>query len=386
MGNLTKFKRAPTRGTVSLQFLRMAILVTAICAFLLAMLLLVAPVRNGLVPYFPLPAGSPTPSPATGETPRSPFSSPSPSPFHSPQPPSPVPTRPYVPLPATAGPRPSLRSDEGTPPPTETPTPVPITVEEALEGYRRWVASLGDAAAQEYWFLRSLAPGAQVYSTAPRVVRIDAAVAQAVVEDTLHYQGFGWTPSGQGKYNAEVLGLFVMEKRPSGEWVLVDLISPTPVPPLPPPTRDPNAPTPRGWSYEDAAAAAQTIYEHINHWRQVNNLPPLTYAWEWQEAANRIAAVIHEKGIGAFTWDADAAPILAEYGIPRGYLDGHVGVPIVVTIGSCYYGDCKDIYVGCYQTNPLTSQARYTRVVIGFYGPFAGPLGPSIDIIIIGGW
>ncbi|MGC8827264.1 MAG: hypothetical protein ACP5TV_09710, partial [Anaerolineae bacterium] len=115
---------------------------------------------------------------------------------------------PLLPHPITAVPRTWLRLNRGTPPPTERPTPTltPPTEEEALEGYRRWVASLGDTVAQDDWFLRHLAPGEHVFSTSPRLVRLDAATARAVVGDMLHYQGFGWTPSGQGKFYASVHG------------------------------------------------------------------------------------------------------------------------------------------------------------------------------------
>ncbi|MGC9025387.1 MAG: hypothetical protein ACP5NB_11280 [Chloroflexia bacterium] len=334
-------------------------------------------------------SGRPTVSPAAwAEVAQSPSPARVPTATSTPTPtPSPTSTRPYSPRPRTAFPRTLPFPDEGTPYPSETPTPIPLTEDEALEGYRQWVAN-ATSHPQEYWFLRDLAPGAQVFSTRARLVRLDAAAARAVVEDRLYYRGFGWTPSGQGEYDAYIPGLFVMERRPSGEWVLVEVISPTPVPTPPPPTRDPNAPTPRGWTREDAAQAAWHVYERINYWRQVNGLSPLAYEWAWQEAANEIAAVLHEKGAGPFEWDADAAPILARYGIDRKSvcLDGGDNIPIVVTIGrGCSSGDCLDIYAHSYRTNPLLTQARYTRVVVGFYGPYAGPGGPSITVIIIGG-
>ncbi|MEM3790554.1 MAG: hypothetical protein QW260_05665, partial [Thermoproteota archaeon] len=263
------------------------------------------------------------------------------------------------------------------------PTPAPLTAEEVLEGYLRWVEGLGDDDKDDYWFLRELGPGERVFPTSPRVVRVDAAAGQGVVEDTLHFRSYTRLPTGQmGWAETNVPGIFTLERRSSGEWRLLGMISQTPMPTLPPPTRNPNAPTPRVYTYEDAKAAAWRVYEHINKWRQVNSLPPLAYEWGWQEAANKIAAVLTEKDVGSFRWDADASPILASYGISPSYWHGMVRLPLIPDRDGV---DHMDIYRGAYTTNPLTTRAHYTRMAVGFVGPYQGPLGPSITVVIIGG-
>ena len=272
-----------------------------------------------------------------------------------------------------------------------------ITEDEALAGYRAWVASWSTAGG-DVGALTEDAALAAMYSrncreapfhTEPRVVEISQAEATARVWDSL---GYYVCDPNFGRSSWQDTGYFTLARR-DGVWKLVGYeraVTPTPIPP----TRDPNAPTlapaptARTWSLADLYQLAHRAVKTINQFRAQNGVAAVQYAEGLQPPADLLARRFYETDRTLSQEEIDA--ILQPYGAIAGYMINNV--TLQNTVG-CRTMDDRGNLVPYESTDPATiyrnarwetQDTRLRWMAIGVYGPYSGTCGPSVTLVVVG--